>query len=67
MESCEISVQKPPKKRREVFCDFSSSKNMRIFLEYIFVSLLGVADRSELTSDYPLQLIIIICLYASEI
>lgn len=33
---------------------------MGSFMEYIFVSLLGVEDRSGLASEYPLALAIII-------
>lgn len=36
-----------------------------LFLECAIVPLLGVSDRSELTSDYSLQLGIVICLCAS--
>ena len=36
-----------------------SSKNTEMFLECAFVPLPGVADRSEFTSDYSLQLLLL--------
>lgn len=36
----------------------------QLFLECVFVPLPGEADRSELTSDYSLELTSVICSYA---
>lgn len=40
-------------------------QNKELFLECVFVLFPGVVDKSEFTSEYLLQLDIVICLYAS--
>lgn len=40
-------------------------KNIELFLDYAFVPLPNMEEKSVLTSDYPLQLAIIICLCVS--
>jgi hypothetical protein len=40
-------------------------QNVELFLECVLKLIPGIVDRSELTSDYSLQLAIDICLYAS--
>ena len=55
--------EKSPRKQHE-----SSHLSFYInihFLEGVFAFLAGVVDRREFTSDYSLQLAIVICLYSS--
>jgi hypothetical protein len=42
------------KKPRQKSCDLIFFKNMDLFLDYAFVPLPGIADKSEFTSDYSL-------------
>lgn len=66
MESYErilIACEKTPRKQtKSIVASVSSEHGM--FWECGFALLLGVAERSEFTSDYPLQLATGICSYA---
>ena len=52
-------------KPRQKSCDLSFFNIRILFLDYVFVFLPGVVDRVDFTSDYSLQLVITMCLYAS--
>jgi hypothetical protein len=55
----------PVGKPRQKPCDLSFFKITILFLDCAFVSLPGVADRGDFTSDYSLQPVITTYLYAS--
>lgn len=55
MESCEKTL------RKQESCDLSFFKNQELFLDYAFMPVLGVADRSEFTSDCSLHLVMCLC------
>lgn len=64
MELCEgISECSEKTPRSQEFCDLSFLTEL--FLESVFLSLSGVVVRSEFTSDYLLQLVIVLGFYAS--
>lgn len=66
MESCEETSEyfwENSKKPRQQSCDPSFLKYIELFLNYAFMSLLGIDYMSKFTSDNSLHLAIVICLW----
>lgn len=62
---CHLS-EKKSKRFIQHLIDGAWSKNGdKLFLEFAFMPLPGIVDKSEFTLDYLLQLAIVICLYGS--
>lgn len=55
---------KTPRNQDKSLATWFSSKTQKLFLDSAFMLLLGVADKSEFTSHYSLQLDIVVCLHA---
>lgn len=66
MESCEENSEclwENSKKTRLWVCDLSFFENTELFLDYVFMPFPGVV-KGLFILDYPLQVAIVICLYA---
>ena len=62
---CQNTVQERSHERSLSVCD-KTSKTTELFLGSAFMALPSVAGGTELTSDYSLQLAIVVCLYVRK-